>query len=91
MKTIHAVMAAAILLVAAGCATMGSGDGMQQMNTASAAELWRATCSHCHNLRGAQEYTAEQWSVIVSHMRTRADISKSDAERIAAYLVSLTD
>lgn len=91
MKTIHAVTAAAALMVTAGCASMGSGSGMQDMNTASGAELWRATCSHCHNLRGAQEYTAAQWSVVVSHMRTRAAISKSDAERIATYLASLTD
>ncbi|MGD2045829.1 MAG: cytochrome c [Gemmatimonadota bacterium] len=91
MKTIHAVAATAILLVAAGCASMGSGSGENRMNTASGAELWRATCSHCHNLRGAQEYTAEQWSIIVSHMRTRAEISRSDAERIAAYLATLSD
>lgn len=90
MKTIHTVAAVAALLVAAGCASIASG-GPAEMDVQSGAELWRATCSHCHNLRGAQEYTAQQWPVIVSHMRTRAEISRSDAERIAAYLVSLTD
>jgi len=91
MKTIHAVAGIAAIILAAGCASAGSGGDTQSMNMDSGAGLWRSTCSHCHNLRGAQEFTAEQWPIIVSHMRTRADISKADAAAIQAYLVSLTD
>lgn len=66
------------------------GQGAQNM-ASSGAELWSMTCAHCHNLRSAQEFTAVQWPVIVNHMRTRANLSKADAEAIADYLVRLTE
>lgn len=81
--------AAAVTFVSA-CASASMQGGNTQMAD-SGAELWRATCSHCHNLRSAQDYTAVQWPVIVNHMRTRADLTKADAETIAAYLVRLTE
>ena len=53
------------------------------------AQLWRMTCAHCHNLRAAPEFSTDQWPIVVSHMRTRADLTKSQAEEIARYLSGL--
>lgn len=55
------------------------------------AELWQHTCAHCHNLRPIPEFSAEQWPIIVTHMRTRADLTKPQAEAIANYLVQLRE
>ena len=54
------------------------------------AQVWRMTCARCHNLRPAEEFTAEQWGVIVNHMRTRQDLTRSDAEAVAAFLSEAT-
>ncbi len=56
-----------------------------------AAGLWSRTCSHCHNLRPAPEFTAEQWSIIVTHMRTHGDLTRSEAVAIAEYLRSVRE
>lgn len=90
MKEITAVLGFAMLLTT-GCAAGAIQErGMQDM-AADGATLWRQTCSHCHNFRSAQEFTAQQWPIIVAHMRTRADLSKSEAEAVAAYLMRLTE
>lgn len=88
MKTIHAVATIAAIALTSACASASTQDGMAME---SGAELWRTTCSHCHNLREAPEFTAQQWPVIVNHMRTKARLSRADAEAIAAYLVRLTE
>jgi hypothetical protein len=53
--------------------------------------LWSRTCSHCPNLHPAPEFTAEQWSVIVTHMRTHGDLTQSEAVAIAEYLRSVRE
>ena len=34
---------------------------------------------------------AEQWPIIMNHMRTRQDLTKSDAEAVAAFLQQLAE
>lgn len=51
-----------------------------------AAQLWSMTCSHCHTLRPANQYAAEDWPVIVDHMRVRASLTKSEARTITQFL-----
>lgn len=50
------------------------------------ARLWSMTCNSCHNARSPLERTDRQWTVIVSHMRTRANLTKSEAEAVKAFL-----
>ena len=49
------------------------------------------TCARCHNLRPASEFASEQWPIIVNHMRTRQDLTKSDAEAVAVFLQELVE
>lgn len=53
---------------------------------ARGARLWSATCNRCHNRRATIERTDAQWDVIVSHMRTRANLTRSEADAIARFL-----
>jgi len=76
------------LLITVGCA---GGPAPQRMAVGNnAAELWQHTCSHCHNVRPAPEFTEVQWPIIVNHMRTRAGLTKEQAEEIASYLSQLS-
>ena len=79
----------AALLLFAGCA--GAPSSQQVSAADDGARIWRMTCARCHNLRPVPEFAAEQWPIIVSHMRTRADLTKSDAEAVATFLQGVAD
>lgn len=52
----------------------------------SGAELWGRTCTRCHNGRAINERTDREWATIVSHMRARANLTRSDARSILEFL-----
>ena len=49
-------------------------------------ELWAANCYRCHNARQAQEFSDENWELIVDHMRVVAGLTGNEAKRILEYL-----
>lgn len=50
------------------------------------AVLWGENCGHCHNIRPPSSLTDEQWDVAVFHMRTRANLTAVEAEKIVEFL-----
>lgn len=75
------VMATAFLLVLpqAGTAQQGVADGVR---------LWSQNCGRCHNFRPPEERSDREWITIVAHMRARANMTKSAAEAVLAFLQS---
>ncbi len=74
-------------LLAVGCA--GAPVENQVSTSEEGARIWRVTCARCHNMRAPTEFAAEQWPTIVSHMRTRQDLTKSEAEAVTIFLQEL--
>lgn len=85
-------MGSLVALLALGCAGAPVQEEPSTAGTDASVEegarIWSGTCNRCHNLRPPDEFTAEQWPVIVSHMRTRADLTRSQAEAVTAFLRS---
>lgn len=52
------------------------------------AMLWGENCGRCHNVRTPSDYTDAQWDVAVLHMRTRANLTAVEAQRIVEFLKS---
>ena len=50
------------------------------------AMLWGENCGRGHNVRPPSSLTDEQWDVAVLHMRTRANLTAVEAEKIAEFL-----
>lgn len=50
------------------------------------ARLWSDNCLRCHNARSPLERNDQDWRTIVIHMRARANLTKSEAEKIMAYI-----
>ncbi len=50
------------------------------------AEVYLETCGRCHNVRPASERTDREWVAIVLHMRARANLSKTQADAVLAFL-----
>lgn len=73
-------------LMSAGCAGAPAGGGPAGPTSSQGAEVWRQSCNRCHVARPARQFTAEQWPVIVNHMRSRAALTRTEAEAVAAFL-----
>lgn len=61
------------------------------MSPQDGARIWGASCNNCHNLRQGTEYSAEEWPVLVKHMRTRAGLTRSQAEAVTAFLQQVAE
>ena len=100
MKTrilITLLLGAAAAALAAGCRSNSSqqasadrANGLtspKQLSVeTSGSELWGETCTRCHNVRPPDYYSDSQWETIVHHMRLRANLTGSEARKIAVFL-----
>ncbi len=50
------------------------------------ARVYGNTCGSCHNARSPLERTDRQWTVIVNHMRARANLTGSESRAVLAFL-----
>jgi hypothetical protein len=50
------------------------------------AQLWPIYCNTCHNARTAAEFSPTEWTMILMHMRTQANLPAEDARAILEYL-----
>jgi len=50
------------------------------------AQVYAKTCARCHAARSGTERTDLEWVAIVSHMRARANMTKSQAEVVLIFL-----
>jgi hypothetical protein len=71
-----------VLTALAGCA------GSLKNADKPGAMLWGENCGRCHNVRSPESLSDSQWDVAVMHMRTRANLSASEAEKIVEFLKS---
>lgn len=81
----------ALALSVLGCAGGPAPQQEEEPSVQLGAQIWTGTCNRCHNARPASEFTAEQWPVIVRHMRTRADLTRQEAEAVTAFLQELAE
>jgi len=52
------------------------------------AQLWPVYCNTCHNARTAAEFSPSEWTMILMHMRTQANLPAEDARAVLEYLKS---
>lgn len=64
-----------------------SASGQQDpMAIAQGAQVYSDTCARCHNARASSERTDLEWVAIVLHMRVRANLTKTQARTVLAFL-----
>jgi hypothetical protein len=51
-----------------------------------AAQLWAENCNRCHNFRPASTYSDYQWTVVMHHMRVRANLTAEESKEILQFL-----
>lgn len=87
-------IAAAIGLALIGCRT--TPDSAKEANSSNpspsprlkpdGATVWADNCSRCHNLRPPSEFSADEWEVVVHHMRVRATLTADETRAIVKFL-----
>lgn len=50
------------------------------------AEIVNNNCSRCHNSRATNEFTDDEWAVVMPHMRTRAHLTGGEAADVVSYM-----
>ena len=60
--------------------------GVAEDDVTAGARVYNENCSRCHNARPLQEFHADEWSVIVPHMREKAHLSGTEAKQVEAFI-----
>ena len=56
----------------------------------SGAEIINNNCARCHNSRPAQEFSTQEWSVILPHMREKAHLTGQETETVMDFFKTLS-
>ncbi|MBZ5856802.1 cytochrome c [Flavihumibacter profundi] len=54
----------------------------------SGAQLWGENCNRCHNAPGPGEFNNDNWDIIGTHMQIRANLTKTEVDKITEFLKS---
>ena len=52
----------------------------------SGAQLWAMKCQSCHNAPPPNQFSPQQWDVIIAHMKTYANLTQPEQDKIVAFL-----
>ncbi|UUO24376.1 c-type cytochrome [Colwellia sp. M166] len=55
---------------------------------ATGAKVYSENCARCHNARPAEEYSKQEWSVVMPHMRAKAHMTGKETLAVEAFLAS---
>ena len=54
----------------------------------SGSQLWSENCARCHNMRSPSSYSDTEWTVVMHHMRVRANLTAEEHKKILEFLKS---
>jgi hypothetical protein len=69
-----------------GAATQPIAAGVFAPPARTGAQLWAENCTRCHYARPPTQYSAQQWDIIMTHMRLRADLTGHETREITKFL-----
>ena len=49
-------------------------------------QIWAENCSRCHNPRPATQYSAQQWDLLTTHMRLRANLNGEEQRAVYHFM-----
>ena len=78
------VIGTLVLLTIASC----SAEKTAAYKNRSGAQLWGENCVRCHNTPSPASYNDTDWSTIKLHMKVRANLTSSQADKIFEFIQS---
>ena len=58
----------------------------KEIQAKSGAQLWGENCIRCHNIPSPSDFSDDQWDLIGTHMRIRANLTMVETEKIIEFL-----
>lgn len=71
-----------IVLSTSGCSVS------KKTASKSGAQLWAEHCNRCHNAPGPGEFSDANWEIVGTHMQVRANISKTEIDKVIDFMKS---
>lgn len=75
-----------MIITVYSCTTGKNIDGKETVVANEGFALWKENCVRCHNAPSPLTYSDDQWDIIGTHMRLRANLTKKDTEEIIHFL-----
>ncbi len=88
MKKSILISALAIIFITLLSLLLNSCYVSKKVANKSGAQLWGENCSRCHNAPGPGELNNDNWEVVGLHMQVRANITRTDMDKIIDFLKS---
>lgn len=60
-----------------------------EQESVDGAEVISLNCSRCHNARSIDEYTVQEWAVVMQHMRERAHLTGEESRAVLSFIKSI--
>lgn len=79
-------ISAIIFIISSMSMTISSCTTSKAVADKSGAQLWAENCNRCHNAPGPGEFSNDNWEIVGMHMQVRANISKTDVDKIVGFL-----
>ena len=74
-------------LAATGMSTLSAAEDV----AINGAEVVNNNCGRCHNSRSIDEFSLEEWVVIIPHMRERAHLTGAESDAVLGFFQSLQE
>jgi len=84
----YKIIAISAIFVLFAISILNSCKSTNVVTSKSGAELWGENCIRCHNAPSPSIYSDEQWDAAVQHMRYKANLTDTEANKIVAFLKS---
>lgn len=78
--SIIVIIIASVSILINGCAAT------KDISEKSGALLWGENCNRCHNGPSKDQYSVDQWDIIGSHMKIRANVTDAEERKIVTFL-----
>ena len=75
------------IIIASGEVLFNSCAPTKEIKEKSGAQLWGENCNRCHNAPTIDQYSKEQWGIIIpAHMRREAGLTDAEVGKIVNFL-----
>ncbi|MEP7170634.1 MAG: cytochrome c [Bacteroidota bacterium] len=74
------------LAVVCGSLFINGCAATKEISEKSGAQLWGENCNRCHNAPSMDQYSTDQWGIIGTHMKIRANVTDAEEQKIVAFL-----
>lgn len=83
-KSIIILLLIAVVTIVA--VSLSSCSVSQKVANKSGTQLWAENCNRCHNAPAPGEFNNDNWEIVGMHMQVRANLTKTDVDKVIDFL-----